>query len=263
MVSRFVAAGLVFEERGRDGRTDRVPVDGDHPAAALPLVVLVDRASASASEIVAGSLQAHGRAPLVGQRTFGKGSVQVAYRLRDGSALNLTVQHWFLPDGRSINGPGLAPDVPVDLQEGASMFDVVQPARGHASDAQLNRAGDPGRLSRPRRDVGRCPPADPRTGTTRRRWPFCKAEGARGPRLGRRRDGMSTVHVQPITRDELRSRLVGPEPPVVVDALKAEVYAEGHLPGAINLPKPRVDELASELLPDKDREVVVYCGRLA
>jgi rhodanese-related sulfurtransferase len=78
-----------------------------------------------------------------------------------------------------------------------------------------------------------------------------------------RRRSMSTVRVQPITREELRSRLQGPEPPVVVDALKAEGYAEGHLPGAINLPKRQVDELASELLPDKDREVVVYCGRPA
>jgi len=140
MVSRFVAAGVVFEERGRDGRTDRVPVDGDHPAATVALAVLVDGASASASEIVAGSLQAHRRGTLIGTRTFGKGSVQVAYELRDGSAVNLTVQHWYLPDGRSINGSGLAPDVAVDLPRQTAMFDVVQPARGYAGDTQLRRA---------------------------------------------------------------------------------------------------------------------------
>jgi carboxyl-terminal processing protease len=140
MVSRFVATGVVFEERGRDGRTERVSVDGDDPAATLPLAVLVDGASASASEIVAGSLRAHGRATLVGARTFGKGSVQIAYELRDGSALNLTVQHWYLPDGQSINGTGLTPDVAVDLSEPTAMFDVVQPSRGHAEDTQLNRA---------------------------------------------------------------------------------------------------------------------------
>lgn len=110
------------------------------PAAALPLVVLVDQGSASSSEIVAGSLQAHGRARLVGARTFGKGSVQTMYALRDGSAINLTIQQWLLPDGRSINGSGLAPDVPVDLAQQTAMFDVVQPARGHDGDTQLNRA---------------------------------------------------------------------------------------------------------------------------
>lgn len=140
MVSRFMAAGEVIEERGRDGRSDRIPVDGRHPAATLPLVVLVDRGSASASEMVAGSLQAHGRAKLVGTRTFGKGSVQAIYVLRDGSALNLTTRQWLLPDGRSINGSGLAPDVDVDLARQTEMFDVLQPARGHAGDLQLNRA---------------------------------------------------------------------------------------------------------------------------
>ena len=140
MVSRFVASGEVFEERGRDGRSNRIPVDGRHPAAALPLVVLVDQGSASASEIVAGSLQDHGRAKLVGTRTFGKGSVQAIYVLRDGSALNLTIQHWLLPDGRSINGSGLVPDVEVDLVQQTAIFDVLQPARGHAGDTQLNRA---------------------------------------------------------------------------------------------------------------------------
>ena len=89
---------------------------------------------------VAGSRQSHGRAELVGDRTFGKGSVQVAYALRDGSAINLTVQHWYLPGGRSINGTGLTPDVTVALSGPGAMFDVVQPARGYAADTQLQRA---------------------------------------------------------------------------------------------------------------------------
>jgi carboxyl-terminal processing protease len=140
VISRFVARGEAFEERGRDGKTDRKYVQGDHPAAALPLVVLVNGNSASASEIVAGSLQAHRRARLVGARTFGKGSVQVDYPLHDGGDLHLTVEHWFLPDGRSINGHGLNPDVAVGLPDRAAMFDVVQPSRGYATDTQLNRA---------------------------------------------------------------------------------------------------------------------------
>ena len=89
---------------------------------------------------MAGSLQAHGRAKLVGTKTFGKGSVQVDYLLRDGSDLHLTVQHWFLPNGRSINGTGLTPDVPVTLPAESAMFDVVQPSRGYVGDTQLLRA---------------------------------------------------------------------------------------------------------------------------
>ena len=67
-------------------------------------MVLVNQSSASSSEIVAGSLQAHDRAELVGTGTFGKGSIQVDYVLRDGSALRLTVQRWYLPNGHSVNG---------------------------------------------------------------------------------------------------------------------------------------------------------------
>jgi carboxyl-terminal processing protease len=113
---------------------------GNHPAAKLPLVVLVNGNTASASEIVSGSLQAHSRARLVGTKTFGKGSVQVDYRLSDGGDLHLTVEHWFLPNGHSVDKVGLTPDVGVDLTNKAGMFDVVQPARGHAEDTQLNRA---------------------------------------------------------------------------------------------------------------------------
>jgi carboxyl-terminal processing protease len=139
VISRFVASGEAFEEKGRDGGTSRTAVSGSHPAASVPLVVLVNGNSASAAEIVAGSLQAHHRAKLVGTKTFGKGSVQVDYHLSDGGDLHLTVEHWFLPNGRSVDGVGLTPDVAVDLANKPAMFDVVQPARGHSGDLQLNR----------------------------------------------------------------------------------------------------------------------------
>jgi carboxyl-terminal processing protease len=140
-ISRFVSQGEAFELRDRNGRVDRTDVSGEHPAASIPLVVLVNGNSASASEIVAGSLQAHGRARLVGTKTFGKGSVQVDFQLRDGSDLHLTVQHWFLPNGKTVQkGAGLTPDEPVDLPQKDAMFDVVQAGQGHAGDTQLNRA---------------------------------------------------------------------------------------------------------------------------
>lgn len=139
VISRFVKSGEAFEARGRDG-TQRTNVDGNHPAADVPLAVLVNGNTASASEIVAGSLQAHHRARLVGVKTFGKGSVQVDYPMPGGGDLHLTVQHWYLPDGRSINHSGLTPDVKVDLGAPLDMYDVAAPEGGHATDAQLNRA---------------------------------------------------------------------------------------------------------------------------
>lgn len=141
MISRFVSSGEAYELRDRDGPVDRQNVEGDHPATSVPLVVLVNGSTASAAEIVAGSLQAHHRAKLVGDKTFGKGSVQVDFPLSDGSDLHLTVQHWFLPNGQSVDkGIGLQPDVAVSLPAPDDLFDPAQPVLGHAADAQLNRA---------------------------------------------------------------------------------------------------------------------------
>jgi carboxyl-terminal processing protease len=139
VISRFVKSGEAFETRGRDG-SEKTNVDGNHPAAEVPLTVLVNGNTASASEIVSGSLQAHHRGKLVGMKTFGKGSVQVDYPMPGGGDLHLTIQHWFLPDGRSINHSGLQPDVTVDLARPTDMFDAASQETGHASDTQLNRA---------------------------------------------------------------------------------------------------------------------------
>ena len=140
MISRFVADGEAYELRDRAGAVDRRSVSGDHPAASTPVVVLVNGSTASAAEIVSGSLQARHRAQLLGNKTFGKGSVQVDFQLSDGSDLHLTIEHWFLPDGRQIDKVGLQPDVAVDLAQKSDMFDVVQPALVYARDTQLNKA---------------------------------------------------------------------------------------------------------------------------
>ncbi|MGH2543619.1 MAG: S41 family peptidase, partial [Ardenticatenaceae bacterium] len=80
----------------------------------VPLVVLINEGSASASEIFAGAIQDTGRGTLIGTTTFGKGSVQVTRSLSDGSSLRITIAHWFTPDGTAIHEVGVEPDIPVE-----------------------------------------------------------------------------------------------------------------------------------------------------
>jgi carboxyl-terminal processing protease len=140
VISQFVSSGETFELRDRNGKVDSHKVSGQHAAPTLPLVVLVDANSASASEIVAGSLQVHHRAKLVGTVTFGKGSVQQDFELTNGSDIHLTVKRWYLPNGQTIDHKGLQPDVTVTLPNATDAYDVASPSQGYAKDAQLNAA---------------------------------------------------------------------------------------------------------------------------
>jgi carboxyl-terminal processing protease len=106
---------LVLLERFKD-ETERPYFSPNRPVTTdLDMVVLVDGGSASASEIVAGALQDHGRAVLIGETTFGKGSVQLPHELSNGAELRVTVARWFTPDNRAIHGEGLEPDIAVDV----------------------------------------------------------------------------------------------------------------------------------------------------
>ncbi len=113
VVDEFLDQGVIVTTQGRfEGERDRYLA---HPGARSgPVVVLVDRGSASASEIVAGALQDHRRAPIVGQRTFGKGTVQTIDELSDGAGLKLTVARYLTPSGRNIHGRGIEPDLALD-----------------------------------------------------------------------------------------------------------------------------------------------------
>jgi len=141
VISQFVSSGETFETHGRSG-VNRHQVGSLHGAPSVPLVVLVDANSVSAAEIVAGSLQVHKRAKLVGTTTYGKGSVQEDFPLSDGSDLHLTVERWFLPNGQTIDHKGLTPDVSVKLANPADSYDVGQPSQGYAKDTQLIAALD-------------------------------------------------------------------------------------------------------------------------
>ena len=113
MVGEFVPDGLAMYEVTREGRRIEWEVNDDGQAFELPLAVLVNGFSASASEVVAGALQDHDRATVYGTRTYGKGSVQTFQELSDGSALYVTVSSWFTPSGRQIQGTGVTPNVTV------------------------------------------------------------------------------------------------------------------------------------------------------
>lgn len=107
----------VLIERFSDGREETYGTNGSAAAPDVPLVVLVNGGSASASEIVAGALQDAERATLIGTTTFGKGSVQLPHSLSDGGIMRVTIARWFTPLDRSIDGSGLEPDIVVELTE--------------------------------------------------------------------------------------------------------------------------------------------------
>ena len=110
----FLPDGVIVSTRSRHPSDNRT-FDGTPggPGETIPLVVLVNEASASAAEVVAGALQDYGRAPLVGSTTYGKGSVNKRFPLPDGSGILLTTGRYYLPKGRLIEGTGLKPDVDV------------------------------------------------------------------------------------------------------------------------------------------------------
>jgi carboxyl-terminal processing protease len=139
----FLAEGIIVSGTGRvrQAQFEQVAAAGD-ALEDVPMVVLVNAASASASEIVAGALQDHHRARIVGETTYGKGSVQTVMPLGEGSAIKLTTSRYLTPSGRSINGSGIEPDIvvhsddphrqyrgpngPVTLREDAQLLEAIR-----------------------------------------------------------------------------------------------------------------------------------------
>ena len=114
LVDIFVDSGVIVSQKGRYKKDDKVyKASGSHTMTQMPLVVLINGGSASASEIVSGALQDHKRAVLVGEKTFGKGSVQVILPITDKEAIKLTIARYYLPSGRTIQAVGVTPDISV------------------------------------------------------------------------------------------------------------------------------------------------------
>lgn len=113
IVDMWLNEGVMLIEEHANGQEDVFSATAGGEAVTAPLVVVVDGNSASASEIVAGALQDHGRAQLVGRQTYGKGSVQLRYEFEDKSSLFVTNAQWFTPDRHQISGAGLTPNVVV------------------------------------------------------------------------------------------------------------------------------------------------------
>jgi carboxyl-terminal processing protease len=127
VASDFLDGGTVVSTRGRDPDENRIfaaPADGDL-LRRVPVVVLINGATASASEIVAGALQDNRRATVIGTRSFGKGSVQSIIPIQGRGALRLTTALYYTPSGGSIQGSGITPDVVVNLPKDAQVANAL------------------------------------------------------------------------------------------------------------------------------------------
>ena len=108
----FLTEGVVIEEQYRDKEANAYQVNKSGPLAEIPLVLLVNADTASAAEIIAGALQAQGRALIIGTQTFGKDSIQFVFDLEDGSSLHVTAAKWWVPGlAAPVGEGGLQPDI--------------------------------------------------------------------------------------------------------------------------------------------------------
>ncbi len=136
---------VVYIRKDASGEREEITVEGDPESTNAPLAVLVNEGSASSAEILAGALRDNGRAPVIGETTFGTGTVLSEFVLRDGSSILLGVAEWLTPDGDFIRDTGITPDTRVPLAEGTEPL-TPEDARGFSreeileNDAQLRKA---------------------------------------------------------------------------------------------------------------------------
>lgn len=134
VASDFLSDGVVVQQQSNAGITDTYTVDKSRGELVNDkLVVLINGGSASASEILAGALKDHDRAELIGEKSFGKGTVQETEDFKDGSGLHVTIAKWLLPSGKNIHGEGIEPDIEVknddsdtDLQLNKALEELIK-----------------------------------------------------------------------------------------------------------------------------------------
>ncbi|MFH0749647.1 MAG: S41 family peptidase [Candidatus Gottesmanbacteria bacterium] len=124
IASEFVKSGVVVTQTNSDGTKETLSVNRKGKLTDIPLVVLINKGSASAAEIVAGALKDHKRAIIVGEKSFGKGSVQTPQELSGGSGLHITTGKWLLPNGDWIHKKGITPDFEVKLESTEATHDA-------------------------------------------------------------------------------------------------------------------------------------------
>ena len=183
VADEFLDDGVIYSARHRGTVVDEVTARSGGAFVGEPCVVLVDQYTASASELVAGALQDHKRGAIVGEQTFGKGSVQAIVALPGGAGMRLTVSRYYTPSGHAIQADGVHPDVTVEVKkEEGSVSYREQDLEGHlaaergapssgsslagASGAVVVSAGDAGAPApEPSRSDARSVPDDPEKGT--------------------------------------------------------------------------------------------------
>ena len=146
VTSQFVGDGIVYQSIDVSGKTEKVPVETGGVATEIPLVVLADGNSASSAEIVTGAVQDAKRGSVVGEKTFGTGTVLGRFDLSDGSSMRIGVERWITRDGRPIWREGLEPDIKVELADDAvplfpdDIRELTRAELDDATDTQLLRA---------------------------------------------------------------------------------------------------------------------------
>jgi carboxyl-terminal processing protease len=144
--SQFVSSGNVLLEKDAQGKLTPIPVEPNADVTNLPMVVLINYGTASAAEIVSGALQDYHRATLVGETTFGTGTVLNQFPLPDGSALLLATQEWLTPNARVIWHHGITPDTLVTVGVNETLLtpeaekDMTAEQVRASSDAQFKSA---------------------------------------------------------------------------------------------------------------------------
>jgi carboxyl-terminal processing protease len=137
VADEFLDDGTILSQRERSGKETSYTARNGGTGTEIPVVILMNRFSASGAEVLAAALKENGRATLVGEKTFGKGTVNQSNNLRDGGQLYVSTGRWLTPNGTLIDGVGIRPDVEVflsdedvDLRRDVQLFKAIDILRG-------------------------------------------------------------------------------------------------------------------------------------